>query len=228
MSDYDVAATADCPAMNFALNGIEEDNTTALDALDAAVKTWSEGYNMDVDLIAAADYFASMATDTTLMVALGDELSLTEGLNGAYLVAIAWSWDDTTNATTTADAAAYYLPAADIAADAGVDGTADGIIDLSDETKYDYTTTAFAQSDDDIIADTEWTHNFYMPVESDADGETTATGDRINSGDKLGVVSGDNSSPVAAATCAEAFKIKLGAATLAAGVTTVSAILALF
>merc|ERR1712110_541085 len=90
--------------------------------------------------------------------------------------------------------------------------------DLTVELKYgwdEYPTTMTSTSTDDFTTGGELAGTFYLPEESDADGETTATGDRIDKGDKVSMFAGSAGAPDTA--CAEDVTMTLGAATLAAG-----------
>ena len=90
-----------------------------------------------------------------------------------------------------------------------VDGSGDLVL-----PKYGWSSTDTYTGDGDIVADGTSNGKFYMPKEADTEGETTATGDRIDHKDKVSAYAGAGAPT---ATCAEEIKIKLGAATLAAG-----------
>ena len=92
--------------------------------------------------------------------------------------------------------------------------------------KYGWASTDTFTGDGDIVLDGTFNGSFYMPAEPDAvpDGETTATGDRLNSGDKLNVWAGDGTPT---ANCADELKIKLGATAIVAGAAALAAALAI-
>merc|ERR1712147_229544 len=229
MTDFDIDATADCPSITFALAGKTE---TEGAALAADITAWSDGYNMTVTQTMSADYFASMATDAELQLAFGDGAELAAAENGAYNLTLVWSYDSSnSNCDATNAMAGFYLPVASVTAD--LDNGSTGVVDMyyydtsssnaSTDAKYGWTATPSFTGSDDIAADTAVTAFFYMPTEADVDAETTATGDRIDSGDKLGVFAGAGTPT---AECDDGLKVKLGAVTLAAGATALAAALA--
>merc|ERR1711977_202412 len=113
----------------------------------------------------------------------------------------------------TGETQGYYIPSA--VATTGVinmysvDGSGDLVL-----PKYGWASTDTWTGDGDIVADGTAQGKFYMPKEAKTEGETTATGDRIDHKDKVSAYAGDGTPT---ATCAEEIKVKLGAATLAAG-----------
>merc|ERR1719326_2545271 len=89
--------------------------------------------------------------------------------------------------------------------------------------KYAWTSNKTFTGADDIASNDEVNGSFYMPKESDADGETTATGDRLNNGDEIKLAAGAGTPDYLQA---DPIKLKLGATTLAAGAAVLAATLA--
>merc|ERR1711924_73391 len=96
----------------------------------------------------------------------------------------------------------FYLTTAAVTADTdlGNDNTAAvGIYydDLTAELKYDwdeFPTSMTSTSTDDFTTGGEIAGTWYLPTESDADGETTATGDRIK-GEMVSMFAGSDGAP---------------------------------
>merc|ERR1719380_459974 len=201
MATYDVTGTADCLSMNFTLPGVAD--ATALAALAADIQTWSDGYNMTLLWTFDATYFASMATDTDLEVAFGNAatLSTAPALKSHYL--------PTAVVTTASDLGSDSASAVEV----WYDTTNNAAI-----AKYGWTqtpdTVTDTSTDDFGAADTTLQGMFYMPKEpaTAATGETDATGDRLDTGDALGVFCGAGTPD---ATGAASLTLTLGAASLA-------------
>lgn len=70
--------------------------------------------------------------------------------------------------------------------------------------------------DGDVVDGTVLTVMWYLPEESDADGETSAEGDRWNNGDAIGGF-GNGGSDTPDEECFMDVVLEMGAATLAAG-----------
>merc|ERR1712100_802918 len=224
MATFDVTGTADCPSMNFVVAGVAD--ATALAALAAEIQAWSDGYNMTMTETFDSTYFASMASDATLEVAFGNAATLATSPNGAYNYAFGWSWEntsaDTADVTSVNGLQSRYLTTAAVTADGdlGSDNSAAVGIYYDDgtaELKYGWTQTPSGVDDsstDDFIVDNTFAGMFYMPSEPDTavDGETDATGDRLDSGDVLGVFCGTAAPDAEGPTT---LTVTLGAASLA-------------
>lgn len=214
MTTYDVTGTADCPSMTFTLAGTAD--STAYDALAADIRTWSDGYNITLLWTFTTLYYAEMANDTTLEVAFGNAATLTTAANGAYNHNCGWAWDSTNSEVDMSTAlTATYIPTAvaTTAGDLGKDSTS--VVAMTD-AKYDFTASPVVTGTADYTAvDGTYSGMFYMPSEpaTAATGETDATGDRLDTGDVLGVFCG-TAEPTA--TGSTTLTLTLGAASLAA------------
>lgn len=214
MTTYDVTGTADCPSMTFTLAGTAD--STTYDALAADIRTWSDGYNITLLWTFTALYWAEMATDTTLEVAYGNAATLSTAANGAYNHSMVWAWDSTNSEVDVSTALnGTYLPTSVVttAGDLGMDSTS--AVAMTD-AKYDFTASPVITGAGDFIAvDNTYSGVFYMPSEpaTAATGETTTTGDRLDTGDVLGVFCG-TAEPTA--TGSASLTLTLGAASLAA------------
>jgi len=208
--------------MNFTLAGAAD--ATALAALSSEIQTWSDGYNVTLLWTLDSTYFASMASDTTLEVAFGNAATLATAPNGAYNYFMTWTWSSPNVSTTTA-LKSHYLPTAVVttAGDLGSDSTS--AVEVWYDTnasaaipKYGWTqapTTVTDSSTNDFVdSDNTLSGMFYMPKEptTAATGETDATGDRLDTGDVLGVFCGAGTPD---ATGAASLTLTLGAASLA-------------
>merc|ERR1712080_533752 len=123
---------------------------------------------------------------------------------------------------------AEYLPTAAVtAAENLAMGITDAVTISGGSDKYLYSCDpAYDNSAAVLVADYEFAVTFYMPIEPEEipDGETTATGDRLNKGDKVAVYSGMSDAPTN--DCSDGtVKLTLGAATLAAGSLAIAAAL---
>jgi len=119
----------------------------------------------------------------------------------------------------------FYLATATVASD-GLDYGSSDYVSLyydsdtggSLET-YGWAPSIDAAANEVFEIDSTQSVLFYLPAEPEDDsyeGETGTDGDRINSGDAVSAFGGVGADPPTAA-CAEDVKVKLGAATLAAG-----------
>merc|ERR1719163_176139 len=213
-------ATADCPNMNLSLAGVVDD--VELEDLGADIADWSDGYNATADLTFSATYYASMETDTSLELAFGTEALLASAPNGAYSIVLDFAWNGTdSDVDVTGDTQGYYIPSAVATTGTSLAYDTTGVINMYSVDgsgalvlpKYGWSSTDTWTGDGDIVADGTANGKFYMPKEEKTDGETTATGDRLDHKDKVSAYAGDGTPT---AMCGEEIKIKLGAATLAA------------
>merc|ERR1712216_632283 len=186
-TEYDCEANAYNPDVALVLSGTEEDPT------DADVTAWSDGAQLTVWMRFGAQYFTEMATDTELQVAFGREATLTTAPNGAYNIGLVWTYDSSDDTCdVTGQLRGYYLPYAAATTAGDLDnGMTDAVNIYYDSgtsaapPKYAWTSNKTYTGAADIASADTVNGNFYMPKESDADGETTATGDRLGNGDKI-------------------------------------------
>merc|ERR1712199_102643 len=199
-------ATADCPTATYQMAGVADDAALAL--LATEVQSYSDGYNMTVTITFAATYFASMATDTELQVAFGNEATLTAAPSGAYSLELVWTYDSTaSNCDVTGQLKLFYCTTAMVTTATDLDNaTCTNIYYDSTASaavpKYAWTSNKTYTGSDDIATGNSVNGNWYMPKEpsSKTDGET--------------------------ATCEQEVKIELGAASLVAGSVALAAALA--
>lgn len=209
--------------MSLTLLGTEDSDE--YDALAQVIQDWSDGASLKWDATFDGLYWAEMGTDTRLEVAFGSEATLTSAPNGAYSMGFTWTYGTTTAdyVDSTTPLMSFYLTTAAVTADTDLgndNSAAVGIYydNLTAELKYDWNefpNTMTSTSTDDFTTGGYIYGTFYMPAESDADGETTATGDRINKGDKVSMFAGSAGAPDT--ECNADVTMTLGAATLAAG-----------
>lgn len=214
--------------------------TTEAAALASAVSTWSDGATAQVYWKFGTALHTVLAGSSAGQSALGNmEVAMGNGTvtataapNGAYGTFAAWSWDGTNNEIdiTNAGMYAYYRTNASAASGLGLkNGT--GYIYLASDTKYGLA-RGTDQTGLQIALDSTLDCYWYLPKEdlTVTTGETTATGDRWDSGDSFTGLAGMGAN--AAATdvdqaCFSAKVVVLGAAQLAtAGVAALAAALA--
>merc|ERR1711959_71858 len=162
-------------------------------------------------MIAAAS--GSEWCDTAICTDCDDE---TTAANGAYVQYFSWTIEND-NGTPASTPYVEYLPTAAASLESGITD----FIDISGGSdKYGFSADpAWSSSDAEaFIVDYTWGVTFYMPAEPAdiPDGETTATGDRLNKGDDVFSWSGGSGGAVPL-ECNDGAKLTLGAKTLAAG-----------
>jgi len=226
--------SADCPALAFEFAGTDKDET---EALVAVVSAWSDGYNVEATLTFEGLYFTAMATDTAVEYAFGNELTTaTAAPNGAYVLALGWAMGATTAdiADTDSQLMTFYMPTAAVTSEGDLGADSSDVVGIyydngTTELKYGWTqtpTTIDDSSTEDIATGATLAGKWYMPKEADAEGETTATGDRLDKKDEITAWAGADGA-AADTKCGDgAMKVKLGAATLAAGSIALAAALA--
>merc|ERR1712130_316178 len=210
--------TADCPGLELTLAGTEDETT-----LSADVSAFSDGATISPEVIFGATYYASMETDTELMLAFGTEATLSTAPNGAYSICLDFAWNATDeDVDVTGQIQGYYMDSAAVevattlnyydcatyVAIYAVDGSGDLV-----NPEYGWTVSDTMTGDGDLVEGDDIVATWYLPKDSDTDGETGITGDRINHKDKVSAFAGDGEPT---AICATDIKVKLGAASLAA------------
>merc|ERR1712216_458163 len=224
-------ATADCPASGVTLAG---STTEELEGLADEIQTWSDGYNAEFSLTLGADFWASIASGEGRVYAIyGAALDDLEAApNGVYDFCPIWSFENTSSNTADSSVfAAYFHPSAEVEAN-GIEFSTSDYANLyydedtgDDKVMYGYTTDPVAQAaTEDLVEDSTIKMSFYMPKESDADGETDEEGDRLNVGDEVSMFAGF-SAPVTGDQCGETMKLTMGAASLATGVAAAAGLL---
>ena len=217
------AATADCPASEVGLYGLDKDET---EAMVAAVSAYSDGYWAKVTITTDGLYFTGMENNTGLEFAMGRNgdtaAALTTATFGLYSIVVDWTVASSV-CTGSGDVEGYFVGAAEVAASTDHDYSATGYVCIyynSDATlvaKYDWAETgAF---DTKVITDGyAFSGEWYMPKEPDTvpeDAEMAdGVGDRWNKKETLWTSAGAGTPTV---LCDESEKLKLGAATLVAG-----------
>merc|ERR1719326_2754035 len=220
MTDYNLlaAGTAECPAQDLQLKGEVE----YYDDLDSAVQDWTDGYMAEYSTKFDELFYASMEDNSQVSIAAGVDLEATEAENGMYFQTFLWSWD-TDNSNVDASCCVpelYYVPSVQVAALETLYYYGDYYINIYDGGeggKYGWAWECDAGDDfaAALAVDSWATQSWYFPAEpeTEADGETDATGDRWDDGEDLSAYAGFTDTPDTA--CFSEVEMKLGAANLA-------------